>query len=167
MTKNTQHIENFRRKKAEKITGTPARRIQFLTDNGVLLMEEGKPGRGRERLYSHQNLFELMIIKELSSHKVELSRIKEIMVDFPERYPKLKKRFDFELLTEPDTPKHYIILRSDGRVSFFSNRDPKTLDVTEMITFDMGSDSSVLIINISKIANDLKNSGFLSCSEEN
>ena len=168
MAENTKHVEKFRRKDAKKITGIPARRIQFLTDNGVLLMEGDKPGRGRERRYSHQNLFELMVIKELSHHKVELSRIKEIMVDLPQKYPTINKtRLNFELLIKPETPKHSIILRPEGRVSFFSNRDPKTFDVTETINLDMKSDSSVLIINISKIANDLMNSGFLSVSGEN
>ncbi len=68
----------LRRKQVEKITGIPARRIQFYTDSGLLKLAEQTPGKGNERKYHRTDILALLIIAELSKYGMSLAKIKEI-----------------------------------------------------------------------------------------
>jgi len=69
------------RKELEKISGVSARTIQYYTDRKILFPDVAAPvGRGTTREYSTRNLFELLLIRELSDNKVSLENIQHIMV---------------------------------------------------------------------------------------
>ena len=69
------------RKEVQAITEIPARRIQFYSDSGLLNLTDSSPGKGKERLYSKENILELLIISELSKYKIGLSEIKRILLE--------------------------------------------------------------------------------------
>ncbi len=82
----------YRRKQVEEITGIPARRIQFYTDQGVLPSVEKATGRGREREYSRDDVFRLAVVNEFFYMGIQLSTIKV----FLENDEKISQRFGEE-----------------------------------------------------------------------
>ena len=69
------------RKDLSKISGVPARTIQYYTDRKILFPDIAAPvGRGTTREYSVRNLFELLLIRELSNNRIPLENIQYIMV---------------------------------------------------------------------------------------
>jgi DNA-binding transcriptional MerR regulator len=73
-------IFGYTRKEVEQITGMPGRRIQFYTDNAVVIPQiEDPKGRGGTRRYSTENVFDILVINELSKYGVPLGKVKEIM----------------------------------------------------------------------------------------
>ncbi|HAR34794.1 MAG TPA: hypothetical protein DCR95_12120 [Desulfobacter sp.] len=69
----------FNKKRVAEITGLTERQIQFYTENGIVTPEvDPGMGRGKRRLYSHDNLFQFSIIKELTSFGIPISKLKFI-----------------------------------------------------------------------------------------
>jgi len=126
----------FRRKEVEEAIKIPARRIQFYSDSGLLRLKEANPGRGRERQYSPQNVLELLVIKELGKHKIELSEIQRIMT-------KLSGEID-KILRDPSG--YFIYIYGNGDVTYGSERQRNS------VTVDMRNHSSVTIINFNNLA---------------
>lgn len=71
----------YRRKQVEEMTGIPARRIQFYTEQGLLPMVDTATGRGKEREYSLDDVSRLSIIKGMAELGITLSMIKVYLND--------------------------------------------------------------------------------------
>lgn len=140
----------YRRKEVERITEIPARRIQFYSDSGLLHLDELSPGRGRERKYSLDNVLELLVIKELSKYRIELSEIKRIMIELPDKmWP------DFFSVDHVRGPHYVRVIKifDDGRVHYggFDKQHATPLQAPHQDDY-----SSVLIIIVSKLAEQIK-----------
>ncbi|NQV01842.1 MAG: MerR family transcriptional regulator [Bacteroidia bacterium] len=139
----------FRRKEAEEITGIPARRIQFYSDNGLLHLAQASPGRGRERKYTKQNLLELLVIKELAKRKIELSEIKRIMVVLPGKgWPNF---FDIRKFEREDPPGYQINIYDNGMVSYLGSKNADQHREKPYSDF-----TTLLIIRVNKLADLIK-----------
>lgn len=140
----------YRRKEVEQITGIPARRIQFYSENGLLHLAEINTGRGRERLYTKENILELLIIGELSKYKIGLSEIKRILVNA------ISGHVLSSVLNDSGT---YFIYIFDGKNIFFGNGGDST-ESAFSIPVAWGStiadSTSTFFINISKLAKSIK-----------
>jgi len=145
------------RKEVEKITGIPARRIQFYSDNGLVSLDKRDPGRGKERLYSKKNMLELLIIKELSKHRVELSRIKEIIFDLPKKIDlqSIYRMFDPKTHDTDNPWGYFIVIFGSGEVQYNLQVDPSTLKVSNVVEIDMKNQSSYFLVSISRLAAQL------------
>lgn len=71
----------YRRKQVEEMTGLPARRIHFYTDQGLLPAVEKSTGRGIERKYSKDDVFRLAIIREMAELGLALQAIKTFLME--------------------------------------------------------------------------------------
>jgi DNA-binding transcriptional MerR regulator len=151
--------EFFIRKEVKDITEIPARRVQFYTEQDLLTLDETNPGRGRERRYSRQNLFELLVIRVLSRFGVELSKIKEILIDGPERFPEAFKKFNYKhikTLIERQSEKsvksiHYLVIDMDGRISLESTR---TKD--QKIHVSLINKNAVVLVNLNHFVEQIE-----------
>ena len=121
--------KSYSNKDVEKIVGIPPRRIQFYTESGLIKLEEEMPGRGRERRYTTQNLFEFLIIKELYRYKVALSSIKKLLVERPTKSPESHNVFKFEYVKKRIASQKnksrkilYCIISDDSGNLFFHNQ---------------------------------------------
>ena len=140
------------RKKVEEITGIPARRIQFYTDSGLISLEDRHTGRGRERKYTKRNLLELLIIKELSRLKVELSQIRWIVSEAPKKVD--PEYFDVErILTSKGG--YYLFVYEDGIPFYSRQKDRVSLKRSDKVDLDMRNHSSAIVINVSYLAEKL------------
>jgi len=143
-------MQQYSRKKAEKIVAIPARRIQFYSDSGLLSLDVQTPGRGRERIYSTQNLLELMIIKELAKQKIELSRIKKILRDnIANLAVGTEQKIDYIAKLKRGEGLPCVILYGDGSIDYLSNLVPSSARIP------MSSHSSMVVFNIGTIAEKL------------
>ena len=149
-------MKTYRRKEVQQITGIPARRIQFYTDNGIIIPEKTHTGKGIERRYSRKNLLELLIVKELAAHKVELSRIKKIIVTEPDRVSlkTINQMFDPDYHSSKNLWGCYLYIY-EKEFEYVGQVDPKTLKKSERLTVDMKGHPSVLIINIGNLCKKL------------
>jgi len=142
--------QQYSRKKAEKIVAIPARRIQFYSDSGLLSLDVQTPGRGRERVYSIQNLLELMIIKELANQKIELSRIKKILRDnIAYLAVGAEQKIDYIGMLRKGEGLPCVILYGDGSIDFLGNLVPSSACIP------MSGHSSMVVFNIGTIAEKL------------
>lgn len=139
--------ENYRKRDIEEITGLPARRVQFYTENIPVTPKEN-PGRGYERLYSDSNLFEFLIIKELAGLNVELSNIKWIM-----SFLHKMKTLDIKKYRKKDKAQYLYVFKD--KISIHGEIDPKTLKRTDRITIDMKGENSALLVNLSALADKI------------
>ena len=138
----------FSPKDVQEIVGIPARRIKFYSDSKLLSLKQQNPGRGRGRVYSRQNLFELFLIKELDSVGVMLSRIEEIFSSAGTSYSIL-----LDLATyEKDDPPGVLIQISANGVQFAGVRDRGTLKGTETLKLDMSNVTSAILLNMTNLA---------------
>lgn len=137
------------RKEVEEITEIPARRIQFFTDSDLLSLNK-QTGRGRERLYSPQNIFELLIVKELSKHGVQLAQIKRIIIDLPKKI-KINAFFDFTRFEEGSD--YFLTISDDGRVTY--SQEVKDVKISLLGKRAKGH-SSILILNLSIISEQMR-----------
>ena len=151
-----ENIENwvtqeYSRKKAEKIVAIPARRIQFYSDSGLLSLDVQTPGRGRELVYSIQNLLELMIIKELANQKIELSRIKKILRDnIAHLGVGAEQKIDYIAMLKRGGGLPCVILYGDdGSIDYQGNLVPSSARIP------MSGHSSMVVFNIGTIAEKL------------
>lgn len=72
--------EQFTKKEVAKGLGLTPRTIQFWTDEGLVVPEVANPrGRGKTRLYSRKNLFQLLIIRRLTDCGLTLLKTMEVM----------------------------------------------------------------------------------------
>jgi DNA-binding transcriptional MerR regulator len=143
----------YRRKEVEEITGIPARRIQFYSDNGLLNLAEASPGRGRERKYTKTNLLELLVVKELAKRKIELSEIKRIMITLlRETWPDFLDMERYEKYDREVPIGHYIEVADTGKVRIGSYSGALSLEQLGRLTTEIEDYSSVLIINVNKLA---------------
>ena len=133
----------FIRKEVEKITGVPARRIQFYTENGALSVDKLHTGRGRERKYSGENILELLVINELAKRKVEFAESKRIVREVVRKYA--PSFFDIDKLAR-SKGGHYIYIYEDGTVVLEKQKS------TQVIRVDMRNQLSVLVLNVSALA---------------
>lgn len=156
--------KGFIRKEVEKISGIPARRIQFYTDRGFVTpeIENPKGVRGATRRYSRNNLLEFMIIKELSKYHVGLSIIKSVM-DFIRKNPwvklggpatsilfKLNERSERELRKK----SYGVILRPSSRgFKPEATIQPYRISLPDgAFIVEMEESSSAIVVNVSHSA---------------
>lgn len=72
--------DTWTRKEVSEITGIPDRRVLFYTEQPLLLPGVKKDtGRGTARLYNIESIFYLLLIKELSTLGLSLTRIRLII----------------------------------------------------------------------------------------
>ncbi len=128
----------LRRKQVEKITGIPARRIQFYTDSGLLKLAEQTPGKGNERKYRREDILTLLVISELSKYGMSLAKIREILDDRNVRSMILST-------SEPG-----VLWLIDGEV--FLGTSKNTPDSGFEVPAPWKVNTSVFYINISKLA---------------
>jgi DNA-binding transcriptional MerR regulator len=132
------------RKEVEQITGIPARRVQFYTESGLLMLDEQEPGKGIGRKYEETHILQLLIIKVLAKSGISLSRIKEIMSFKPGKGLK-EKMFN---------PKTYL---KDGDLDFWiAIFDGDSVQYGEGdYGLDMEGHSSVMVVNVRFVAEEL------------
>ncbi len=77
MTKTT-----WTRKDVSEITGIPDRRLLFYSEQNVIpgFIEKKTVGRGTPRSYSIEDIFYLMLIRELDALGLSLARIKSVII---------------------------------------------------------------------------------------
>ena len=99
----------FKKREVVEKIGIPSRRLQFITDQGLLTDAEMYPGRGRDRFYSRINIFEILVIEELSKYGMPTVTIKNILknVLFIKGYHALLSGGD-------DFPGMFLIVYDDG-----------------------------------------------------
>jgi DNA-binding transcriptional MerR regulator len=73
------HEPRYLSTKAGRLVGTPQRTLQCWTEKNLLSARKGTGGTGDRRLYSLLNLIEASIIKALSSERLSVRKIFEIM----------------------------------------------------------------------------------------
>ena len=112
--------KTYIRKEVEELTGVPARRIQFYTENGVLSVNELRTGRGRERKYSRENILEILVIKELAKMRVEFAEIRRIVNKLAKKHA--PRFFDIERVAN-SVGKWCIFIYADGTVVFDNLQD--------------------------------------------
>ncbi|NIM96659.1 MAG: MerR family transcriptional regulator [candidate division Zixibacteria bacterium] len=139
----------FQRREAAENSGIPARRVQFYTDVGVIRLDEQHTGRGRERAYSRQNLFELLVVKELADQKIELAQIRRIVSELPQ-----KLGVDFLNLDSIAKSKGgaYLYVYPDGKISYDKQKDPDTLRRSDIVKIEMRNYASAVVVNLSLLA---------------
>ncbi|MBW1779020.1 MAG: MerR family transcriptional regulator [Deltaproteobacteria bacterium] len=111
-------------KQVEKITGIPTRRIQFYVENGLVSVEAKYPGRGVKRLYSKDNILELLVIKELANCGIELNLIRLILAECRKKNPEMLKVQTYEV---KHPPEFYIEIFDGGSLVGFSSFLPFTM----------------------------------------
>ena len=128
------------RKTLSGLSETPVERIRFYTERGLITVRELRTGRGRERDYSTENFFELMLIKELAQYGVGLDRVAYILEEAR------KRSLIFKPEAHESPAQKYIWVSKDDVV--FGQYTP---DDQGWISIRMKEDPSVLLINTSKI----------------
>ena len=146
-------MQEFTRKELEEILGIPARRIQFYTDEELLVPEVDNPkGRGTTRRYSKFNLLELLIVRELSDSGVQLAKLKEILLKFREHVQGGSRLWD--LKTER-------VNGGGGKLIIYNPQSEScVLAVTSgpgrLVTLDMGRYTSALVVDIGNLISGLR-----------
>jgi hypothetical protein len=77
----------FNRTEAHEITTIPSRRILFYAEQPGLLKSIKKPGRGKGRKYSRQDIAELLLIRELARRGVTISEMRGMVRNFRDDKP--------------------------------------------------------------------------------
>jgi len=78
---NTELRKNtWTRNEVSKIIGIPDRRVLFYTEQNMLPGFNTAVGRGTSRAYSRREIFYLLVVKELQSLGLPLSRIRAIIM---------------------------------------------------------------------------------------
>lgn len=79
------------------------------TQTGVITPLQDAQGRGSRRVYSWENLIEMMICRELNRYNVERSLMKDIINDINRPYHGFKSYWDY-LKQNPKTDKLYLVI---------------------------------------------------------
>lgn len=160
----------FLNKEVAQITGLEQQTIAFYTNKGYIRpsVYSGK-GKGSNRKYSKQDVFQLLLIRELGSYGIRLERIKAI-------FSKLAKHFSqSESKLEPKENKYNRIiltiydLHTEGLTANFSflpdpvmsymigSKEPITKLAENLREFsvDMLSHSSVNIFDVTHLVRKL------------
>ena len=143
-------MKRFSRKEAERITGIPARRIQFYTDSDLISMNDKNPGRGRERLYSKENLIEVLFIKELSLYHTGIPIIKTMMNELRENIGNFFHP-DYHR-TDQYSPNWFLVIDHKGMRNVNLHIHPKD----KIIKINMEGYNSALIINVGVLAGKIE-----------
>lgn len=73
-------IDGFTKKRVAEITQLTERQVQYYTEREVVTPDiDLGEGRGKTRLYSHHNLVQFMIIKEMAALGMTVSKIKFLL----------------------------------------------------------------------------------------
>jgi DNA-binding transcriptional MerR regulator len=73
-------MKGFNKKRVAEITGLSPRLVQFYTEEGVVIPEVDKgEGRGHARRYSRKNLYEFIIIRQLSEFGLTLETVRTLL----------------------------------------------------------------------------------------
>ena len=139
----------FIRKNVADLIGMPARRIQFYTDERLVIPDVENPkGRGTTRRYSEFNMIEFLIIKELANGGISLEKIKGIM-------------FTVRDLLRREAPHNHLWDSETKTGGFLVIYDPIEPDGSMMgsrpgnsdtVTVRMDKAKTCLIIDIDKLA---------------
>lgn len=141
-------MQEFTRKELEEILGIPARRIQFYTDEELLVPEVDNPkGRGTTRKYSRFNLLELLIVRELSDSGVQLVKLKEILGKLREHVRGGSKLWD---------PKTENVSGGGGKLIVYNPQSEGCVlavvsGASRLVTLDMGRYTSALVVDIGNL----------------
>jgi DNA-binding transcriptional MerR regulator len=100
----------FSRKDVEKMTGIPALRIKFYTEQGLCPGVAVNTGRGNERRYTHDNVVRLAVVKALSEAGISLSMIKAIWDRIHEdEVNNCGRSLDYDYLRNTQNLEYFII----------------------------------------------------------
>lgn len=99
--------KTYKRGELKEIVGIPPRRVLFYAENDLLTGIDTKVGRGVVRNYTKQNLFELMVIRELSDFGLELSKIKKIFRELEQT--SLRNYFNTDAQFPKEYFEHYVV----------------------------------------------------------
>jgi DNA-binding transcriptional MerR regulator len=141
-------MQEFTRKELEEILGIPARRIQFYTDEELLVPEVENPkGRGTTRRYSKFNLLELLIVRELSNSGVQLVKLKEILGKLRELVKAGCRLWD---------PQKENVTGGGGKLIVYNPQSEScilavTSGAARLVTLDMGRYTSALVVDIGNL----------------
>ena len=141
-------MREFARNELEEILGIPARRIQFYTDEGLLIPEVDNPkGRGTTRRYSKFNLLELLIVRELSDSGVQLVKLKEILSKLRELVKGGSRLWDSQRENVSGGGGKLIVYnpQSEGCVLAVVS------GAGRLVTLDMGRYTSALVVDIGNL----------------
>jgi len=93
-------MSDYTKKQIFEITGLPLRLVQFYTEEGLILPEEGTgTRRGDKRKYSKQSLIEFLLIKELQEYGIVLSKMKFVFT-FIRNHPNIVEYSKLKLYEE-------------------------------------------------------------------
>ena len=141
-------MEKFKKREIVEKLGIPSRRLQFITDQGLLSDTEKFPGRGKDRFYSRINIFEILLVEELNKYGFPTGNIKNIL-----QQTTFIKGYHSILSGNDDLPGMFLIVSDDGSVSSTIQRDFDTMKPDDVIKIDMVGKISVFIINIKALVN--------------
>ena len=128
--------EKFKKREVVEMLGIPSRRLQFITDQGLLSDTEAFPGRGRDRFYSRVNLFEILLVEELSKYGMPTSFVKNVVCN---RALTLGFR---NAVNSEAMPDMFLVVHDDGSAqSFYQWQD-------EIVRIDMRKNISAFVVNI-------------------
>lgn len=138
-----------KREVVEKL-GIPSRRLQFITDSGLLSDTQMNPGRGRDRFYSRLNLLEILLIEELAKYGVQTGAIKDILSFSPiksvakylgRNIESMEKNYGFEL------SGMYLVI-SQKNTGLTVQWFPDTYGTNKYPKMDMTDKTSVIVVNV-------------------
>lgn len=138
----------------KKTYGIETRRVQYYVDLGLVECKTD-PGRGPSgRDFSRDNVLQVLIIHELSAKcGLELKVVRRILAFVKEHLPGALTCNDYEVENPPGA---FLRIYDGGdAISIGRRRDHETLQRTNTITLDMSDDKNVLVVNLSRIHDEL------------
>ena len=138
--------------KVEEISGFKPRQTQRYVEADVVIVKS--QGQGVPREYTAQNVFELLIVKELVDNGVAFNRIKQIMQVGREKRPEM-----FNMKTYKNTKELYCITVYKN-VTFYgaTSRDEVTGQIfKDMALVPMEGQTSAIIVNVNMAYERVKN----------
>ena len=145
--------KSYTKKNVAELTGETPRTIHFWSDVELVIPAVDNPvGRGKNRKYSDENIFEFLIVRELIKRGIKLDDIKHIMAFA--RKGGLEGKSKWKDI--PRFQRTYLILynHTNRNVSgklIYSKEAKKT-----NINIDMQDHSTVTIIDLKKLDEKIK-----------
>jgi len=132
-----------------QILGFTSRTVQFYTDEGLIIPDVANPkGHGARRKYSRKNLFEFVLVKELTLYGLRLEKIHEIMFHLSIEPEKL-----WNLKTDMPLKKRFQLVVYNPHAKGLS---AGFREGSSNITIDMGHYSGALVIDLSNLIKQIE-----------